>query len=54
MTKLNTEILSGNVPDIFVTTDLPIAQYAAKGLLRDLYEFIDADKGGRERFMTAC
>ena len=52
VTKLNTEILSGNVPDIFVTTDLPIAQYAAKGLLRDLYEFIDADKGGRERFMT--
>ena len=53
VTKLNTEIISGNVPDIFVTTDLPMGQYAAKGLIRDLYELIDADSElSRESFMT--
>ena len=41
--KLNTEILAGNVPDIFLTSNLPMSQYAAKGLLVDLYPFIDAD-----------
>lgn len=44
ITKLNTEIISGNVPDLFVNDQLPISQYAAKGLLRDIYEFIDADE----------
>ena len=27
VTKLNTEIISGNVPDIFVSDQLPIEQY---------------------------
>ena len=53
VTKLNTEIISGNVPDLFVTTDLPMGQYAAKGLLKDIYELIDADgELKRESFMT--
>ncbi len=43
-TKLNTEIISGNVPDLFISDELPIAQYAAKGLLIDLYTLIDADE----------
>lgn len=49
--KLNTEILSGQVPDIIlVDSELPINQYAAKGLLENLYPYIEADSslGGRE------
>ena len=44
ITKLNTEIISGNVPDLFVADELPIEQYGAKGLLYDLYELIDSDE----------
>lgn len=43
MTKLNTEILSGNVPDMICTNQLPVAQYAAKGVLEELWQYIDAD-----------
>ena len=43
LTVLNTEIISGDVPDIFVADGLPIAQYGAKGLLCDLYALIDSD-----------
>lgn len=43
ITKLNTEIMAGNVPDIIDLTDLPYSQLAAKGLLEDLYPYIDAD-----------
>lgn len=49
--KLNTEIISGNVPDILVfSSSLPFDTYAAKGILADLWPFIDADSelGGRE------
>ncbi|MEM5768521.1 MAG: extracellular solute-binding protein, partial [Bacillota bacterium] len=42
-TKLNTEIISGNIPDMIDISNLPFKQYAAKGLLEDLYPFIDAD-----------
>ncbi len=52
--KLNTEILSGQVPDIIlVDTSLPIKQYVAKGLIEDLYPYIEADTelGGREALM---
>ena len=43
LTKLNTEIISGNVPDLIMTNQMPVAQYAAKGLLEDLWSYIDAD-----------
>ncbi len=43
LTKLNTEIISGKVPDIFCTTDLPIRQYAAQGLLEDLLPYLQND-----------
>ncbi len=43
LTKLSTEILSGKVPDILVTSELPISQYAGKGILTDLWTLIDAD-----------
>ena len=44
LTKLNTEIAAGNVPDILNVSGLPIQQYSAKGLLEDLYPYIDADE----------
>lgn len=51
--KLNTEILSGNVPDLIATGDIPMEQYAAKGILMDLWPLIDADgELSREDLMT--
>ena len=44
VTKLTTEILSGNLPDLLCLTGLPYEQLAAKGLLEDLYPYQDADK----------
>lgn len=43
LTKLNTEVLSGKVPDMFMTNSLPIEQYAAQGILIDLKPLIDSD-----------
>lgn len=53
LTKLNTEILAGNIPDIFASnTSLSTRQYAAKGLLEDLWTYIDADpEFSREAFV---
>lgn len=44
-TKLNTEIISGKIPDMISLNNLPHRQYAAKGLLEDLYPLLDADTG---------
>ncbi|MCI8942471.1 MAG: hypothetical protein HFF71_05530 [Oscillospiraceae bacterium] len=51
--KLNTEILAGKAPDIINTESLPLRQYGAKGILEDLWPFIenDQDIGGREGLM---
>ena len=43
ITKLNTEILSGQVPDLLYTYNMPISQYAAQGILVDLKPYIEAD-----------
>ena len=43
-TKLLTEIMSGQVPDLIAVSQLPYRQLASKGLLEDLYPYIDADK----------
>lgn len=43
LTKLNTEIMAGNVPDIFCLSGLNYSQLAAKGILEDLYPYIDSD-----------
>ena len=43
LTKLRTEILAGNLPDIIALTGMPTRQLAAKGLLMDLYPLLDAD-----------
>ena len=42
--KLNTEIMSGKVPDIFCLNGLNYTQLASKGILEDLYPYLDADK----------
>ncbi len=44
LTKLNTEILAGNLPDMLILNgEMPYEQYAAKGILEDLYPYIDSD-----------
>ena len=45
ITKLNTELMAGNLPDLidFTATELPAAQYAAKGFLEDLLPYLQAD-----------
>ena len=44
LTKLNTEILAGNLPDMLILNgQMPYEQYAAKGILEDLYPYIDSD-----------
>lgn len=52
--KLNTEMLSGKLPDMIDinTYSMPVEQYAAKGFLTDLYELIDAEPElSRESFV---
>ncbi len=44
LTKFTTELLSGKIPDILSLNGLPFSQLAAKGLLEDLYPYLDADK----------
>ncbi len=53
VTKLNTEILAGKVPDLFfINSNIPLKKYAGKGLIADLYSFMDADpQHGREVFV---
>ena len=52
ITKLTTEIISGSVPDLFLTSNLPIDKYAAKGVVADLYTFMDGGSGlGRDYFV---
>ncbi|MDE5741296.1 MAG: extracellular solute-binding protein [Oscillospiraceae bacterium] len=53
ITKLNSDITSGNIPDILITDNsVPFESYAAKGIFTDLYEFIDKDDTiNREDFL---
>lgn len=46
---LNTEIISGKAPDVFLTDGMDSSVYADRGILEDLWSYIDADKelGGR-------
>lgn len=55
ITKLNTEIISGSIPDIMQTRDLPFRIYTSKGLLEDLYPYLDKDTelGGRDALLQA-
>lgn len=53
VTKLNTEILAGKMPDLLEVSDaLPLRQYAAKGYLESLWPYIESDpRLGRESVM---
>lgn len=52
ITKLNTEIMAGQVPDLIQTSSLPVSRYAGKGLLEDLWPYIDKDPDlGRDKLM---
>lgn len=42
--NLNTRILSGNIPDILDMSDLPVQIYHSKGLLEDLYPYMERDE----------
>ncbi len=43
--KLNSDIISGNVPDIFmINNETPYDVYAAKGIFADIYELMDKDE----------
>lgn len=45
VTQLNSDIITGRVPDILaVDSSLPFASYVAKGLFCDLYPLLDADE----------
>lgn len=44
LTKLITEIGSGAVPDILVTSSLPMDVFGNKGLFEDLWPYIEADE----------
>ena len=45
LTKLNTEIISGNIPDIFITSNMPMDKFAGKGVFEDLVPYIERDIG---------
>ena len=52
LSKLNTEIVAGKVPDILDAGTISLAQYAAKGVLEDLWPYIDGDPDiGRDSLM---
>jgi len=53
--RLSTELITGNAPDIISVGNLPVSQYAARGLLEDLYTFIDNDpEFSRSDFLEAA
>ena len=43
LTRLQTELIAGNVPDLIDISLLPVSRLGEKGLLEDLLPYIDAD-----------
>lgn len=44
-TRLNNDILAGNTPDIIVIdNNMPVDSYIAKGVLANIYDFLDEDE----------
>jgi len=43
MNRMVVDIISGNQPDIYDLSTIPVGQYATRGLLEDLYPYIDED-----------
>ena len=55
LTRLNTEIISGRMPDIMDLGMLPCRMYVTKGLLIDMYDIIDSDpEFDRSSFMEGA
>jgi hypothetical protein len=54
LTKLNNDLIAGNIPDILlITSTLPVDSYISKGILADMYTFIDNDEElSRDDFLT--
>ncbi len=54
LTKLNTDIASGNAPDLILINDLmPVSSYIAKGVLEDLTPYFEQDEElQEENFLT--
>ena len=54
ITKLNNDLIAGNLPDILVlNSSMPVDSYIAKGLLANIYDFMDKDETiSREDFLT--
>ena len=51
-TRLHTEILAGNIPDLLDTRALPVRQYGRRGYLVDLLPYLESDPDlGREAVM---
>lgn len=48
--SLNTKILAGEGPDVFILDDMPVDSYIEKGVLRDLSPIFDNMSGGDELF----
>ena len=44
ITKLNNDIITGDMPDILVTSGLPVENYIAKGLIADVSKLIKQDE----------
>lgn len=42
-TKMNADIIAGNIPDILCLSNLPIEQYVSKGILEDLTPYFEKD-----------
>lgn len=53
LSKLNTEILAGDMPDLLdVSAEIPLRRYASRDLLEDLWPYIESDPElGREKVM---
>ena len=53
LSKLNTEILAGDMPDLLdVSAEIPLRRYASRDLLEDLWPYIESDSElGREKVM---
>lgn len=52
--QLGLDIASGDAPDLYDLRGLPISQYIQKGLLEDMYPYIDADPSmSREDFFPS-
>ena len=42
-TRFNADIASGKIPDLIFASDFPIRNYLSKGMIADIYQFIDND-----------